>query len=50
MMVENQHLKKLLMIHDNHGVFEVDIEEGIKEAEKLLQHSPGSSTKKKRQD
>ena len=32
---ENTHLKRLLLIHENHGVIQEDIEEGIKQLEEI---------------
>ena len=37
-MKENEHLRKLLLIHD--GLMESDIGTGIQDIEKLLQESP----------
>ena len=38
-MVENTHLRKLLLIQENHGVFEADILASLVEQEKQFIHS-----------
>ena len=45
---ENEHLRRLLMIHENQGVLEGEIESGIKDLERLIQegHSNKTSPKK----